>query len=163
VVDKPAGVLCVSSDPDIPTLARSVYGAVDCEMESPGKMVVHRIGMETSGLIAFAKTKIAMRGMIPMFEKGKVRRHYEALLCGHVANNNGLIGLPLMRDYECPPFMRVSTPEHQGFMQTLDPLVVGRWVLQKPKDCATQYEVLSREEIGGHPVTRVLLTSISGR
>ena len=36
-------------------------------------------------------------------------------------------------------------------------------LLQQPKDSLTKYEVISREEFGGNPVTRVSLTSISGR
>merc|ERR1712127_548854 len=69
--------------------------------------VVHRLGMDTSGLVVFARTDAALRGMNALFRSRKVSRNYEALVCGHVADDSGDIDLPLMRDYECPPFMRV--------------------------------------------------------
>ena len=76
-----------------------------------------------------------------------------------------------MRDYENAPYMRVSTdsPRQQQQQQqslvdlTAEDLDVHRKLLENAKDSITKYEVISREEIGGHPVSRVALTSISGR
>lgn len=135
------------------------YGSEGME----NKMVVHRLGMDTSGLVIFAKTLDTLRGMNSLFRTRKINRQYEALVCGHVEKDSGLINLPLMRDYEFPPYMRVSTDEHQKALIDLDPEVVGKQLLEKPKASLTKYEVIAREDIGGHPVTRVTLTSISGR
>lgn len=126
-------------------------------------MVVHRLGMDTSGLVVFARSLEAVRGMNAIFRSRKIERKYEALVSGHVEKDSGMIDLPLMRDYEFPPYMRVSTDEHQRALIGLTPEEVGKKLLELPKDSLTKYEVVAREEFEGQPVTRVALTSISGR
>mmetsp|Transcript_15972 Transcript_15972/g.30395 ORF Transcript_15972/g.30395 Transcript_15972/m.30395 type:complete len:354 (-) Transcript_15972:49-1110(-) len=163
VVNKPAGVLCVPGKDGFPNLAEAVYESFSCEMGGADKMVVHRLGMDTSGLVVFAKTMLAVRGMNTVFRTRKIERKYEALVSGHVEKDEGMINLPLMRDYENPPFMRVSTDAHQQALAGLDAADVGKKLLEQPKDSLTKYEVISREEYEGKPVTRVSLTSISGR
>jgi 23S rRNA-/tRNA-specific pseudouridylate synthase len=131
-----------------------------------GQMVVHRLGMETSGLVIFAKTMDAVRGMNSLFRLRRVTRQYEALVCGHVRKDQGLINLPLMRDFEFPPYMRVSTDELQRVLADLDPEIVGSKLLEAPKASLTHYQVKSREYLRGQPdlpVTRLILTSITGR
>jgi 23S rRNA-/tRNA-specific pseudouridylate synthase len=132
-------------------------------MKSPDKMVVHRLGMDTSGLVVFARSMDAVRGMNSVFRTRKIERKYEALVCGHMDKDEGMIDLPLMRDYECPPYVRVSTDEHQRALVGLTAEEVGKKFLEMPKDSLTKYEVVAREEFEGQPVTRVALTSISGR
>jgi tRNA pseudouridine32 synthase/23S rRNA pseudouridine746 synthase len=163
IVNKPAGVLSVSGKVENPNLAQAVCDGFGCQMGSPDKMVVHRLGMDTSGLVVFARSMDAVRGMNAAFRTRKVERKYEALVCGHMEKDEGMIDLPLMRDYEFPPFMRVSTDEHQRNLIGLDASEVGKKLLELPKDSLTKYEVVSREEFEGQPVTRVALTSISGR
>jgi tRNA pseudouridine32 synthase/23S rRNA pseudouridine746 synthase len=164
VVDKPAGVLSVPGKIVNPSLAQAVFEAVGCEMGRMDMMVVHRLGMDTSGLIVFAKTMQALRGMNEAFRTRAVERKYEALVCGHIEKESGIINLPLMRDYEFPPFMRVSTEEHQRALLDLDAekLDLSK-ILDLPKESLTKYEVVAREELDGQRVTRVALTSMSGR
>lgn len=163
VVDKPAGVLCVPGKENNPSLSQAVFDKYGCESDRMDKMVVHRLGADTSGLVVFARTNHALRQMNSLFRTRKVTRKYEALLSGHVEKDEGVIDMPLMRDYEFPPFMRVSTDEHQEALVGLDAAEVGKKLLEQPKPSVTKYEVISREDIGGHPVTRVSLTSVSGR
>lgn len=145
------------------SLAQAVYATVRTELPDADRMVVHRLGMDTSGLVVFAKTVEAVKGMNTIFRTREIQRTYEAVVCGHVTKNKGLIALPLMRDYEHPPYMRISTDEHQEALIGLDPEIVGKKLLELPKESLTKYVVLSREELNGQPVTRVSLTSISGR
>lgn len=164
VVNKPSGVLTVpGKDGGNASLSQVVFDSVGCEMGRADMMVVHRLGMDTSGLIVFAKTMDALRGMNTMFRTRKVTRQYEALVCGHVEADEGVIDLPLMRDYEFPPYMRVSTDKHQFALIDLTSDDVDKKLLEQPKESLTKYEVVAREELDGHPVTRVTLTSISGR
>lgn len=164
VVDKPAGVLSVPSKIVNPSLAQAVFDAVGCEMGRMDMMVVHRLGMDTSGLMVFAKTMDALRGMNEVFRTRCIERKYEALVCGHVEKDSGIINLPLMRDYEFPPFMRVSTEDHQRALLDLEPEdLTMKKILDLPKESVTLYDVVAREEWNGQPVTRVALTSMSGR
>lgn len=163
VVDKPAGVLCVPSQANDPSLSEAVFQAFGNESNRADKMVVHRLGMDTSGLIAFARTDEALRQMNTLFRTRKVSRKYEALVCGTIEDEEGVINLPLMRDYEFPPFMRVSTDDHQKALIGLSADDVGKQLLENPKESLTKYEVVGKEELDGNAVTRVTLTSISGR
>jgi RluA family pseudouridine synthase len=164
VVSKPSGVLTVpGKDESNPSLNKAVFDRFGSESGRMDKMVVHRLGMDTSGLVVFAKTNAALRGMNTLFRTRKVTRQYEALVCGHVSQDVGSIDLPLMRDYEYPPFMRVSTDDHQRALIDLDADEVGKKMLESPKDSLTKYEVVSREDLDGNDVSRLTLTSISGR
>lgn len=166
VVDKPSGILTVAGkDKSNPSLAQTVYEALGSKVDLPSAdhMVVHRLGMDTSGLIVMAKNKDAVRGLNTVFRNRKVERKYEALVVGHLGKDEGMISLPIMRDYEHPPYVRISTDDHQWALVDLDPEVVGKKLLELPKASITKYEVVAREEYQGQPVTRVMLTSISGR
>ena len=167
VVDKPAGVLTVAGKvKENGNLAQSVYEALGrdvVDLPTCDHMIVHRLAMDSSGLIVMAKTMDAVRGLNGVFRERKVERHYEALVAGTMAMDEGLINLPLMRDYEKPPFVRVSTDDHQRALLHLRPEEVGKKLLELPKESLTKYEVVSREELNGQPVTRVKLTSITGR
>ena len=184
VVDKPSGILCVPSEEGIPSLAQTVFERCRARQDiyvTMDQMVVHRLGMDTSGLVVFTKTMEALRGMNSLFRTRQVTREYEALVCGHVtefgaSDDNGEFGwitLPLMRDYERPPFMRVSTEEHQSILVGLDPSIVGKRLLEMPKASLTKYQVMAREQLPSagstntsataFPVTRLKLTAITGR
>lgn len=177
MVDKPSGVLTTANAEEFPSLAKTAFerlqqqrsGSTNNNEDTVAKMdqmVVHRLGMDTSGLVVFTKTMEALREINTLFRTRKVTRQYEALVCGHITDNEGLISLPLMRDYEHPPYMRVSTDDQQRHLLTLDPDIVGRKLLEAPKAATTHYQVLSRECLNDNddlPVTRVTLTSVSGR
>ena len=56
--------------------------------------------------------------------------------------------------------------EHQKVLLGLDEKVVGKKLLEAPKASRTDYEVVARETFGSNkdlPVTRVSLTSVTGR
>lgn len=166
VLDKPSGVLTVAGkDKSIPCLAKAVFDNIDKgdDLPTADHMVVHRLGMDTSGLIMMAKNRAALRILNGVFRERKVERRYEALVAGHMERDHGLICLPVMRDYQCPPYVRISTLDHQHALSELDPEVVGKKLLEWPKESITKYEVMAKEYLEGYPVTRVTLTSISGR
>ena len=146
-------------------MAQVVFESVQHKQSSMDKMVVHRLGMDTSGLVIFAKTMEALRGLNTLFRTRQITRQYEVLVCGHVQQSNGTIDMPLMQDYIHPPFMRVSTNEHQQALLSFDPVVVGKKLLEAPKPSQTKFEVISRETLldTDLPVTRLLLTSVTGR
>lgn len=163
VINKPAGVLSVPTREVKAALSESVYKAFGCEMNRADMMVSHRLAMDSSGIMVFCKNRKALRGMNKRFETRNVQRKYEALVCGHMTRDSGIIDLPIMRDYERPPFMRISTDDHQRKLIDVEPNIVGKKILEMPKESITRYRVLAREELDGQPVTRVMLTSVSGR
>lgn len=163
VIDKPTGVLTVSGKGNHPSLANAVHEHIKSSLPSGDHMIVHRLGMDVSGLIIMAKNKNAVRELHGLFRERKVERRYEALVAGHIEKDDGLINLPTMMDYQCPPYVRISTTDHQWKLVDLETEDVGKKMLQGPKESITKYEVIEREFLQGQPVTRVTLTSISGR
>jgi len=163
VVDKPAGTLSVPGKAGNPSVQQAVFDKFGCESGNSNHMVSHRLGMDTSGLMVFARTSHALRDLNAQFRTRKVSRQYEALLCGHVADDSGVIDMPLMMDYEYPPYMTVSTDDRQRALIGVSAEEVGKKVLENPKASVTKYEVIAREELDGNAVTRVVLTSVTGR
>jgi tRNA pseudouridine32 synthase / 23S rRNA pseudouridine746 synthase len=166
VVDKPSGVLCVSNNNNLPSLCKAVYETFEKPQIDISQMVVHRLGMDTSGLIVFCKSIKAVKGMNRKFRLRQVLKQYEALVCGVIPEDEGVISMPLMRDYVEPPYMRISTDEHQLALAYLDdPAVLPKKFMEPPKPSLTRYNVLGRESLGedGLDVTRVTLSSVTGR
>lgn len=95
VVDKPAGLLSVPGKGD----ADSVYRRVRQKYpEADGPMVVHRLDMDTSGLLVIAKNKNAHQNLQAQFKNRTIRKRYIALLQGVVLSEEGTISLPLCTD-----------------------------------------------------------------
>jgi 23S rRNA-/tRNA-specific pseudouridylate synthase len=109
-------------------------------------------------------------------------RQYEVLVAGHLNRTtptatttttaplqvpqSGWINLPLMRCYEYPPYMRVSTYEQQKYLLSLDMNIVGKKLLEAPKQSLTYYEIVAYEywkQNTSLPITRLTLTSMTGR
>jgi tRNA pseudouridine32 synthase/23S rRNA pseudouridine746 synthase len=130
------------------------------------QMVVHRLGVDTLGLIVFTKSMDAVRGMNALFRTRHITRQYEVLVAGHVERYQGLINLPLMQCYVYPPYMRISTEGHQRALLDFDASIVGKKILEAPKASLTHYMVMGREGFKGNddlPVTGMILTSMTGQ
>ena len=94
VVDKPAGMLSVPGRID----ATSVWHKVQHSGSSISPMAVHRLDMDTSGVLVFAKDINTYRVLQRMFARREVRKTYIAVLDGIVTADSGTIELPLHAD-----------------------------------------------------------------
>lgn len=96
VVLKPAGMLTVpgkSRRRSVLSIMRNRYPDAD------GPMIVHRLDMDTSGLLVVAKTAAAYRNLQAQFAARTVRKRYAALLDGIPQRpESGIISLPLRPD-----------------------------------------------------------------
>ena len=74
-----------------------------------GPLVVHRLDMETSGLIVLALDESAQRDLSSQFENRVVEKSYVALLGGSpLAQGSGVVDLPLRPDIENRPVQIVD-------------------------------------------------------
>lgn len=137
-VDKPAGLLTVPAEKgNEPSLADAL---VDHYRRRGFKraqiFIVHRLDRWTSGVLIFAKTPEALRGLKDLFEAHKLQRVYHAILVGELPENSGSLFSKLI--------------EHQ---KTLKVKVTSG---QKgAKHAITHYRVLER--LPGHTVVEVKL------
>lgn len=92
VINKPAGMLSVPGKED----AVSVYSLMREQYpEADGPLTVHRLDMDTSGLMLIAKTKRVHQNLQAQFKNRLVRKRYVALLEGIVPKDKGTVDLPL--------------------------------------------------------------------
>ncbi len=60
--------------------------------------IVHRIDMDTSGLLMVAKNDIAHRGLVEQLMDKYVKRKYIALVHGNIPHDYGTIDAPIGRN-----------------------------------------------------------------
>lgn len=121
VVDKPAHLLAIPDhwNKELP----NVWEILQAKFPRQKIFVVHRLDVETSGLMIFAKNPEAHRLLCQDFEKHEVQKIYFALVDGNFKETTGKIELPLM-----------VQPNHSGRMI----------ISSKGKAAVTNYKVLEQ-------------------
>lgn len=108
VINKPSGLLSVPGR----TISDSVLTRMQAHYKGTEKpMVVHRLDMDTSGLMLLAKKQDIYKALQKQFIKRTVKKRYLALLEGLVTEEEGKIELPLAGDYLNRPSQIVSFEE----------------------------------------------------
>ncbi|WP_449418659.1 pseudouridine synthase [Phormidium nigroviride] len=100
---------------------------------------VHRLDMETSGIMLLARSLPIYRELSSQFQHKLVKKVYEAVLSGNVLNDCGEITLPLWGDPEERPYQQVD--------------------IERGKPSLTRFQVMAREE----EYTRVEFIPLTGR
>lgn len=105
VVNKPAGLLSVPGK----SAAPSLFGLLrERWPEAGGPLLVHRLDMDTSGLVLAAKTKEVHKQLQSLFCCHAVKKRYVALLDGFLPSSCGTVDLPLCPDPHDRPRQMVS-------------------------------------------------------
>lgn len=100
VINKPAEFLSVPGK----ETEDSVYLRMKQKYpEATGPLLVHRLDMSTSGLLLIAKNKEAHKNLQRQFLRRTVQKRYVALLDGIIAEDEGIIDLPLRVDLDDRP------------------------------------------------------------
>lgn len=104
VIEKPAGLLTVPGkhahlSDCLESRARAVHS---------GARIVHRLDMDTSGLIVLGLTADAHRALSRQFEMRQVTKMYRARVFGTVAGEGGVIDWPLRCDWPNRPLQMVD-------------------------------------------------------
>ncbi len=107
----------------------------------PEALMVHRLDMDTSGLILFARSPEVQRSLSLQFEKRGISKTYTALVEGALEPDEGMIDFPMRKDME----------------QRLPPKHIVDCI--RGKKAVTRWRVVER----GAAVTRVSLLPETGR
>ncbi len=131
VVDKPAGLLSVPGKGD---------ELRDCMIKRlqaifPDALLVHRLDLDTSGVMVFALTRHAQRVLSAQFEARQTKKTYRARLWGHLAPKEGTVDLPLTVDWPNRPRQHVNH-------ETGRPAQTGWRVLSHDTDGTTRVRLL---------------------
>ena len=135
VVNKPSGLLSVPGKGE--HLSDCVISRV--QKIFPDALLVHRLDLETSGIMLFAMTRYAQRHLGLQFEKRQIKKNYIARVWGHIEEKTGEIDLPLIVDWPNRPRQKICH--------------------ETGKSAFTKWRVLRRDNIS----TRVRLTPTTGR
>jgi tRNA pseudouridine32 synthase/23S rRNA pseudouridine746 synthase len=119
VAVKPSGLLSVPAKPP------GVQDCLEARLRAawPGALLVHRLDRDTSGVMVFARSRLAQRHLGWQFERRQVGKRYVARVAGSLAGECGRIELPLACDWPNRPRQMV-TPG--GRPAVTDWRVVGR-------------------------------------
>ncbi len=104
VVEKPAGLLSVPGRG--PGLADSAL--TRARRDHPGAFDVHRLDLDTSGLLLVALRRAAERELKRQFREREVEKRYLALVAGRPVAASGEVSLPLGPDPTQPGRHRVD-------------------------------------------------------
>ena len=104
VVNKPAGLLSVPGrGPDrADCLIDRLRGAF------PTILLVHRLDLDTSGVIVFALTPHAQRHLSRQFQDRRTKKAYVARVAGRLTPKTGRVDLPLIVDWPNRPRQKVD-------------------------------------------------------
>ncbi len=107
VIDKPAGMLSVEGkgEHNKDCAASRVR---ECFPAATGPLVVHRLDMDTSGLLVFGLDPAAQRELSGQFENREVEKRYVALVRGVMGAERGEIDVPMRADTENRPMQIVD-------------------------------------------------------
>ncbi len=100
VIVKPSGMLSIpgkSGRESVAEVMRRRYKNTD----SP--LIVHRLDMDTSGLMIIAKTRTAYHNLQRQFANHEVHKRYVALLSHNLNESSGSVSLPLRPDLDDRP------------------------------------------------------------
>jgi tRNA pseudouridine32 synthase / 23S rRNA pseudouridine746 synthase len=137
VVNKPSGLLSVPGrGPD-----KTDCAITRLQQQYSDALTVHRLDMETSGLMVFGRGIDAQRALSRAFERREVTKQYVAVVDGIMLADSGEIDLPLICDWPNRPRQIVDRD-------------VG-------KPSLTRYQVLCRNEASN--TTKVELSPVTGR
>ena len=161
VVNKPAGMLSVPGKGE----RDSVYSLIKRRYpDASGPLIVHRLDMDTSGLMVMAKTKDVHKAMQKLFASGCVEKCYAAILNGMVRGDDGEILLPLCPDPEDRPRQVVNYKYGKPAVTQYKILERGGKYLSSLRKSSG--EALSEESVGasaGNEFTKVLFYPKTGR
>lgn len=138
-VDKPAGLQTVPGFQDkhsLATIVSQMFKIKNIENMSP-----HRLDLQTSGVVVFARNLDALRGLSESFRNREVVKRYSAIINGTLEGETGEVKLPIGKDV-------ISGPP----LYTIDHSKLGR----------DAHTVWQKEEEGLH-LTKVSLLPKTGR
>ncbi|RRJ85419.1 RluA family pseudouridine synthase [Aestuariirhabdus litorea] len=137
VVSKPSGLLSV------PGRAPENQDSVITRLQalSGEAWAVHRLDMDTSGLLVVARNKASLSALSRQFQQRSVSKLYQALVFGLPEAEEGTIELPLICDWPNRPRQKVD------------------W--QQGKPSLTHWRVLARDP--GRHCSLLALTPVTGR
>jgi 23S rRNA pseudouridine1911/1915/1917 synthase len=139
------------------TIANAVafrYGRVTEQAGAYRPGIVHRLDLETSGVMVIALDEAAHGALSDAFRERKVEKEYHALVFGEPEYDEDRIDVPLGRDLTDPTRMAVrfdSGREAQTEVSVLERLGIAAHILCRPRTGRT-HQIRVHLKSRGHPL-----------
>lgn len=104
VMDKPSGLLSVPGRD--PRLADSLAKRV--QVDYPEGLMINRLDKDTSGIVLMSRNRATHAFIGRQFEERRTSKTYQAIVWGHMTEDEGEIDLPLASDLSAKPRHRVD-------------------------------------------------------
>ncbi|MGS2723143.1 RluA family pseudouridine synthase [Porticoccus sp. GXU_MW_L64] len=104
VLNKPSGLLTVPGR--LPEHRDSL--ALRVQQYYPGALIVHRLDMDTSGVVVMALGQQSQRQLSRQFQERSTKKIYYARVWGGLAEPQGSVDLPLICDWPNRPLQKVD-------------------------------------------------------
>ncbi|MBR5646936.1 MAG: RluA family pseudouridine synthase [Treponema sp.] len=154
VVNKPSGMLSVCGKKQKDCVEERIKNIFfDCEVE---QCAVHRLDMETSGLMILAKTKEAHRSLNLEFMNGLVHKKYIAVLDGILEKTDEKYKTLENGRFELPFRLDVNNRPHQIYDEINGKTGITLW----KKDGIVCVTVDDKQKIRG---SKIIFTPLTGR
>jgi tRNA pseudouridine32 synthase/23S rRNA pseudouridine746 synthase len=124
VVVKPAGLLSV------PGIVNKDCLVTRVQADYPGARIVHRLDLDTSGIMVLARTQHAVADINRQFRERSIDKRYEAIVYGELTGD-GSINLALSPDPDNRPKQRIDLDGKDALtrFEVLEPGATSRVVL----------------------------------
>lgn len=107
IIDKPAGLFTIPGRG--PENADSAITRL--QVDYPEAIIIHRLDLDTSGLLVVPRTFRGRSTLSAQIRERTMEKVYEAVVWGLVADDEGEINLPLRRDMENRPRVKIDHGE----------------------------------------------------
>ncbi|WP_319381410.1 RluA family pseudouridine synthase [Thiomicrorhabdus sp.] len=104
IANKPSGLLSVPGR----GLEKQLSLQTLLETHYPGIRIVHRLDMDTSGLMVLAMNADAHRHLSRQFQERQTSKSYLAICSGKPSQNRGTVNLPMRCDWERRPLQMID-------------------------------------------------------
>lgn len=99
LINKPSGLLSVPGKSE----QHKTCALSHIQQTHADALIVHRLDMDTSGIMLLARNKASHRALSIQFQDRQVDKTYYALCCGHANLRHGSIQLPMRCDWDRRP------------------------------------------------------------
>lgn len=103
VINKPSGLLSLSGKN--PLNKDSVHYRI--VQQYPTATMAHRIDFGTSGVMVLALNKTVNGHLTRQFQERRIEKTYTAVLRGHLADEEGSIDIPIIKDADHFPYQKI--------------------------------------------------------